>query len=108
MCRGFPACAASASWVTAPNPPTEIGGAGVPVGDETFCQFYQFAEQWFLDLVSPSSTPGSRVFETFNVVGSSGQTDCPAEGSGRAGMRLAGKEAGRHRRRRTSGGRSSW
>jgi hypothetical protein len=90
----FPPCAASASWVTAPNPPTEIGGTGVPVGDETFCQFYQFAEQWFLALVSPSSTAGSRVFETFNVVGSSGSTDCPtAGGARRGGARLVGKEA---------------
>src|SRR5438046_1803524 len=63
--ESFQACPASASWVSSPNPPTEIGGSGVPVGDETFCQFYQFAEQWFLSLVSPSSTAGSRVFETF-------------------------------------------
>src|SRR5690349_2371781 len=70
----FQPCPASAAWVTSPNPPTEIGGTGVPVGDETFCQFYQFAEQWFLALVSPSSTQGSRVFETFNIVGPSGST----------------------------------
>jgi hypothetical protein len=85
-------CPASSSWVTSPNPPMEIGGQGVPVGDETFCQFYQFAEQWFLSLVSPSSTAGSRVFETFNVVGASGTTDCPAD-KGAGGRRLAGKEA---------------
>jgi hypothetical protein len=86
----FPACPASSSWVTAPNPPAEIGGQGVPVQDETFCQFYQFAEQWFLSLVSPSSTEGTRVFETFNVVGASGTTNCSP---GAAGTRLAGKEA---------------
>jgi len=85
------ACPASSSWVTAPNPPAEIGGSQVPVGDETFCQFYQFSEQWFLDLVSPSSTPGSRVFETFNVLGPSGQTSCPSGGAAQAP--LAGKEA---------------
>ena len=83
----FPACAASATWVSAPNPPTEIGGSGVPVGSETFCQFYQFAEQWFLSLVSPSQTAGSRVFETFNVVGTSGTTNCSTN------ARPAGKEA---------------
>lgn len=83
----FPACPASASWVTSPNPPAEIGGPGVPVGDETFCQFYQFAEQWFLSLVSPSSTPGERVFETFNIVGASGTTSCAASAL------LAGKAA---------------
>jgi hypothetical protein len=87
----FPACGASASWVTSPNPPTEIGGPGVPVQDETFCQFYQFAEQWFLSLVSPSTTEGARVFETFNVVGASGTTSCSSDKS--AGPRLAGKEA---------------
>lgn len=89
----FPACLASAAWVTTPNPPTEIGGTGVPVGDETFCQFYQFAEQWFLALVSPSSTPGSRVFETFNIVGPSGSTSCQADQVALTGPRLAGKEA---------------
>jgi len=89
----FPACKASGSWVTSPNPPTEIGGPGVPVGDETFCQFYQFAEQWFLSLVSPSSTAGSRVFETFNIVGPSGSTSCQAEQARLTGPRLAGREA---------------
>jgi hypothetical protein len=84
----FPACPASAMWVSAPMPPVEIGGAGTPVGSETFCQFYQFAEQWFLSLASPSTTSGSRVFETFNVVGISGATNCSANGS-----RLSGKEA---------------
>lgn len=89
----FPPCPASTTWVTAPNPPMEIGGPGVPVGDETFCQFYQFAEQWFLQLVSPSGTPGSRVFETFNIVGPSGITNCPSGGPDSVGMPLAGKEA---------------
>ena len=42
-------CPASASWVTSPNPPQEIPGGGTD-----FCQFYQFAWQWFLYLVSPS------------------------------------------------------
>lgn len=54
-----PPCPASASWVTAPNPPQEIPGGGTD-----FCQFYQFAWQWFLYLVSPSSdAAGLRNFE---------------------------------------------
>jgi hypothetical protein len=89
----FPACPASPSWVSAPNPPTEVGGPGVPVGDETFCQFYQFAEQWFLSLVSPSSTPGTRVFEEFNVVGASGMTSCSSATAALTGPRLSGKDA---------------
>src|SRR5207248_290200 len=41
-------CSADASWINAPNPPTEIGGPNPPpVGNETNCQFYQFAYQWF-------------------------------------------------------------
>jgi hypothetical protein len=83
----MPPCPAVASWVSSPNPPTEIGGTGVPVGSETFCQFYQFAEQWFLQMVSPSSTSGSRVFETFNVVGPSGSTNCST------GLKLTGRAA---------------
>lgn len=46
-------CLADASWVTAPNPPEEIPGGGT-----NFCQFYQFAWQWFLYLGSPVA-PGS-------------------------------------------------
>lgn len=61
------ACDASSTWVTAPSPPAEIGG-GVPIADETNCQFQQFAWQWFLSLVTPSPTsPGDRVFETYPV-----------------------------------------
>lgn len=44
------ACPANQSWVTSPNPPQEI-----PNGGQSFCDFYQFAWQWFLWLVSPSS-----------------------------------------------------
>lgn len=61
------ACEASEGWITSPNPPTEIGG-GVPVGDETNCQFHQFEWQWFLALVQPSTgAPGERVFETYPI-----------------------------------------
>jgi hypothetical protein len=49
-----PACAASASWVSDPNPPSEIPGGG-----ENFCQFYQFSWQWFLYLMSPSAGDSS-------------------------------------------------
>lgn len=54
-----PVCAASASWVSNPNPPDEIPGGG-----ENFCQFYQFSWQWFLYLMSPSGTdPSLRNFQ---------------------------------------------
>lgn len=54
-----PACEASASWVSNPNPPSEIPGGG-----ENFCQFYQFSWQWFLYLMSPSDAdPGLRNFQ---------------------------------------------
>jgi hypothetical protein len=43
-------CLASDSWVSNPNPPQEIPNQG-----ETFCDFYQFSWQWFLDLTSPSA-----------------------------------------------------
>ncbi len=45
-----PAGAASPSWVTNPNPPQEV-----PNGGQDFCDFYQFAWQWFLWLVAPAS-----------------------------------------------------
>lgn len=52
-------CAADSSWVTNPNPPDEIPGGG-----ENFCQFYQFAWQWFLYLMTPSSDdPNLRNFQ---------------------------------------------
>jgi len=61
-------CPASASWITAPNPPTEIGGPNPPpVGNETNCQFYQFAYQWFFAMTQPVGTSGERKFETLNV-----------------------------------------
>ncbi len=52
-------CQASASWITHPNPPSEVAAT------ESFCDFYQFSWQWFLGEVSPSPTSqGERVFET--------------------------------------------
>lgn len=74
-------CQASSSWITSPNPPSEIATA------ETFCDFYQFSWQWFLAQVSPSTTaPGERVFETNRLrdpSGGSGQCGKPKV-SGRA------------------------
>jgi hypothetical protein len=59
-------CPAQASWITAPNPPTEIGGPNPPpVGNETNCQFYQFAYQWFFAMTQPVGD--ERKFETLNV-----------------------------------------
>ena len=62
------ACTASPTWLSPTNtPPTEIGN-GIPIGEETNCQFYQFAWQWYLSLLQPASSgAGDRVFETFNV-----------------------------------------
>ena len=63
----IPLCLASPTWLSPANkPPTEIGN-GIPVGQETNCQFYQFAWQWYLSLLQPS-TSGDRVFETFNLL----------------------------------------
>jgi hypothetical protein len=73
------ACAASESWVTSPNPPTEIGG-GVPVGDETNCQFQQFEWQWFLALVQPSTgDPEERVFETYPIYQPGKKNQCASD-----------------------------
>lgn len=59
-----PPCPASATWITNPNPPAEIGN-GTPVQQQTNCQFYQFSWQWFLALVQPAPAPATRerVFE---------------------------------------------
>lgn len=69
-------CPANASWITAPNPPTEIGGAGVPVGSETNCQFYQFAYQWFFSMVQPAGTGDERKFERLNLFQPNTQNQC--------------------------------
>ncbi|MDP2314219.1 MAG: hypothetical protein Q8P41_15050 [Pseudomonadota bacterium] len=61
------ACNADAAWLTSTTPPSEIGG-GIPIGDETNCQFQQFAWQWFLSLVQPAAAPGERMFETYPVL----------------------------------------
>lgn len=71
-----PNCPASQSWVTSPNPPQEIPGGGTD-----FCQFYQFAWQWFLYLVSPSSsTPGAdrnfEVQQNYPLLQASGTNSC--------------------------------
>ncbi len=66
-------CAASSSWVTAPDPPSEIGN-GTPVDDQTNCQFYQFGWQWFLALASPVDGGTERGFEALRVF-QPGQTD---------------------------------
>ena len=72
------ACAASASWVSAPNPPQEI-----PNGGGNFCDFYQFGWQWFLYLVSPStSSPGDRNFEVaanYPILQASGTDSCTSQ-----------------------------
>lgn len=71
--EGTKPCLAFPEWVTDPDPPSEIGN-GVPVGEETNCQFYQFGWQWFLELASPVEGSGERGFEALNVF-QPGQTD---------------------------------
>ncbi len=54
-------CQASASWISSPNPPSEVAST------ESFCDFYQFSWQWFLAQVSPApdyQNSNERVFET--------------------------------------------
>ncbi len=79
------ACNADASWLTSTTPPTEIGG-GVPIADETNCQFQQFAWQWFLSLVQPSPTAqGELVFETLPVYQPKQKNQCSTKArTGRA------------------------
>lgn len=69
------ACQASASWLDPSNvPPTEVGGA-IPVGDETNCDFYTFAWQWFLsDMQMSTTSPGERTWETFRRFSASAPT----------------------------------
>jgi hypothetical protein len=78
------ACRANPSWITNPQPPSQVASS------ETFCDFYQFSWQWFLAQVSPSvpSNPaGDRVFEATNrvVIPDGGSNQCARTGvSGRA------------------------
>lgn len=71
-------CQASASWISSPNPPSEVASA------ETFCDFYQFSWQWFLAEVAPApdyQTSNQRVFETNRLRDpniASGQCSLPA------------------------------
>jgi hypothetical protein len=54
-------CAANPTWISNPNPPSEVAAA------ESFCDFYQFSWQWFLAQVAPApdyQTSNERVFET--------------------------------------------
>lgn len=76
-----PACAADKSWVTNPSLPTEIPGGGTD-----FCQFYQYAWQTFLYLMSPSGdSAGDRNFEVwqqFPTLQATGTDSCNVEPSG--------------------------
>jgi hypothetical protein len=70
-------CPADASWINAPNPPTEIGGPNPPpVGNETNCQFYQFAYQWFFAMTQPVERPVN-VSSTLNVYQPKLKTSAP-------------------------------
>lgn len=83
-------CPANASWITAPSPPTEIGGPNPPpVGNETNCQFYQFAYQWFFAMTQPVGTSGERKFETLNVYQPNQENQCANQLTGRANIAKA-------------------
>ena len=83
-------CPADASWLTSTSPPTEIGG-GVPLADETNCQFQQFSWAWFLAMMQPQ-VPGDaaseRAFEAMpNWRGADIKNQCDSGAlTGRAGM----------------------
>lgn len=71
-----PACSASQDWITNPAPPSEI-----PEGSNAdFCDFYQFAWQWFFELVSPSqSDPSLRNFQVnanYPILQATGTNSC--------------------------------
>jgi hypothetical protein len=76
----FPPCPASSEWVTNPNPPSEIPGNGA-----NFCEFYQFAWQWFIYLMAPSSSvPGIRNFQDtaeYPILQASGTDSCSENAS---------------------------
>lgn len=67
-------CVASASWVTAPDPPSEVDGS-----DPTNCDFYQFGWQWFLDLASPVDGGSERGFEALRVFQPGATDQCGAD-----------------------------
>ncbi|MET1079964.1 MAG: mannan-binding lectin [Pseudomonas sp.] len=76
---GVPAtCNADASWVSAPNPPGEVPDGA----NANFCSFYQFSWQWFLDLVSPSSSDASlrnfQVAANYPILQATGSDSCAA------------------------------
>jgi len=83
-------CPADASWITTPNPPTEIGGPNPPpVGNETNCQFYQFAYQWFFAMTQPVGSSDERKFETLNVFQPNTTNQCATPLTGRANIAKA-------------------
>lgn len=84
-------CTADAGWISSPNPPTEIGGPNPPpVANETNCQFYQFAYQWFFAMTQPVGTSGERKFETLNVYQPNQTSQCSAKQlTGRANIAKA-------------------
>jgi hypothetical protein len=72
-------CNASATWVSNPNPPTEI-----PLEAKAqICQFHQFSWQWFISLMSLAGD--NRVFQdeaNYPLLQAPGVNSCTAPGSG--------------------------
>lgn len=48
-------CKIKPQWVSNPDPPKEVPG----LGGQKFCDFHQFAWEWFLQLMSPSASDSS-------------------------------------------------
>ncbi len=55
-------CPVNPDWLTNPSLPTEVKQSGSD-GSSTFCDFYQFATQTFLYLMSPAGSSGGRNFQ---------------------------------------------
>ncbi len=72
-------CNAEPAWISHPNPPAEVPDGA----NAEFCQFYQFAWQWFLALVKPAGDGTSRVFQVpanYPILQATGTDSC-AEGA---------------------------
>lgn len=76
------------SWWTGTYADLPASVADNPVtGDPEFCEFYQFAEDWFLYLLSPSATAGVDNWQDeaqFSLLQTTGANSCVAGASERA------------------------
>ena len=79
---------ASSNWWQKSYDSLPSSVANNPVtGDPEFCEFYQFAEDWFLYLISPSGTEGQANWEDqqrFPLLETTGTDSCDADSPARA------------------------